>query len=129
MRRRVIALTLALAGCAALPDESLLPEPVEESWWQGTWLVDAERLAPPSPTAAALVGGLADAVRYELTATRLRRVVAGEITDHPLALRRAGADEAELAVIDGRTLVIRRVDDGAVLVDGRVEHPLRRPAE
>lgn len=122
-----LVLSLSLAACAALPDESLLPEPGEETWWQGTWLVDADRLAPPSPTAAALAAGLAGAVRYELTTTRLRRVVAGEITDHPLALRRAGADEAELAVIDGRTLVIRRDGEAAVLVDGRVEHPLRRP--
>lgn len=122
----LVALTALLGGCAALPDESPLAEPAESHFWQGTWLIDDTRLAPPSPTARALATGLAATVRYELTAQRLRRVVAGEITDHPLALRRAGPDDAEFLLLDGRTIFMRREGDGAVLVDGAIEHPLRR---
>lgn len=122
----LVLVTALLGGCAALPDESPLAEPEENHFWQGTWLIDDARLAPPSPTARALATGLAETVRYELTAQRLRRVVAGEITDHPLAVRRAGPDDAEFLLLDGRTIFMRREGDAAVLIDGAIEHPLRR---
>lgn len=120
---------LALSGCAAIPEEAAPPPPtpVETGWWQGTWLVDPARLDPPGATARALADGLAPTVRYELTRDRLRRVVAGEITDRALTPGVATADEARFELIDGRAFVLRRDGDAVVMVDGAFERPLRRP--
>lgn len=120
-----------LTGCAALLEEPPAPPsppaPVETSWWQGTWVVDTERLEAPGPTARALAHGLAPTVRYEFTEGRLRQVVAGELTDRALSPARVTADDAAFDLIDGRRLVLRREGEHATMVDGATERPLRRP--
>ncbi len=117
-----------LTGCAALPEEPPAPPtPIETGWWQGTWVIDTERLETPGPTARALAHGLAPTVRYELTEARLRQVVAGEITDRALTPTRVTADDAAFDLIDGRRLVLRREGEQATMVDGATERPLRRP--
>lgn len=130
MRWLALALLLGCAGPGEVTPDA--PE-VDDRWWHGAWVIDAARLAPDealSPaarqTARAMAATFADQVRFELGPDRVRRVVAGQVTDATLTGATVDAERVVLTTAGGH-VVLERDAAGVVLSDGEGSRPVRRP--
>lgn len=136
MRRAAIILALAAAGCAAGPSETAPPPPVvapDPVWWHGAWVVDTERLEPGAElppearkTARALVAGIGEHIRFELGPERVRRVVAGEVSDERVVSAEVSPERAVLTLPGAREVVLETAPEGATLIDAAGRRPVRR---